>query len=160
MNSIIIGITVAVGLVAFQWMAQILRRRRFLRSFAEGHAAVQRQDWDAAEEAFRRCARVLPTAATVHRVLGTVLAHRGKLKDAEDHLRLGASLEPRNAGGHIDLALFLAYQTPGRTGDAQAALKAAVECAPELPEKLRGDPRFDKLCRDERFRPLLEPQER
>lgn len=157
MNSIVIGILALVGLVAYQWAAQAVRRRRFLRWFTEGHAAAQKRDWAAAEQAFRRCARLMPTAATVHRVLGTVLAQCGKLKDAEDHLRLGASLEPRNAGGHMDLAMFLAYQTSGRTSDAQAALKAAVACAPELPEKLRGDPRFQKLCTDERFRALLDP---
>lgn len=155
MSGTIIGILALGLLVFYMWGMQALRRRRFEHYWKIGHDACRRKAWPDAERAFRKCAKLLPVAGIAHRVLGRALVECGKLSEAEEHLRLGASLEPRNPDGHMDLGMFFAVYAPERIEDAVAAFELAAESAPQLRLVFREDPRLSNLRGNERFRRLL-----
>ncbi len=113
----------------------------------------------AAEAAFRECVKILPTAGPAHRALGGVLARRGKLAEAEERLRFGAELEPRNPAGFIDLGYFFALCAPDRAEDAIDAFATAVTESPNVRNLLRNEARFEPLRRYEKFRKIIEETE-
>lgn len=154
-----IGIAVLVAIVGGRWFWGWWRMHRLQGWWNKGHAALQSNNLVAAEAAFRECTRLLPISSAGHRMLGGVLARRNKLQEAEEQLRFGAELEPRNPDGHMDLALFLALCVPNRFEEAAASFRTAIECAPQLREFLAKDPRFDSFRGNEHFRKLLETPE-
>jgi len=133
------------------------RRRKVEQQWRRGQEAFQRGDFDTAETAFRACVRAVPTLALLHRSLGGVLAQQGKHEEAEERLRFGAELEPRNPVGHMDLGFFLAVCVPGRAEEAIDAFATAIACDPAVRSKLHEEPRLDRLRGHERFAALLEP---
>jgi tetratricopeptide (TPR) repeat protein len=155
MSGTIVGMVALLLIVLYMWGTQALRRQRFARYWKAGHEAAQRKDWESAERAFRKSVKLLPVAGMVHRVLGRVLVERGNLAEAEEHLRLGASLEPRNPDGHMDLGMFFALHAPERVDDAVTAFESAAASAPQLRDFFRDDPRLDNLRGNERFQRLL-----
>lgn len=150
------GLAILAGILLCRWAAGYWRGWRLHRSWNRGHAAVEAGDLVAAEVAFRECVRLAPIYAPIRRILGRVLARRRKLDEAEEHFRMGAELEPRNAAGHLDLGVFLAMSGPDRADEAIDAFATAVECDPNLRKTLREEPRLGRLRENERFKNLLE----
>ncbi|HUA15467.1 MAG TPA: tetratricopeptide repeat protein [Verrucomicrobiae bacterium] len=80
-------------------------------------------DWASAESAFRRAIDIDPHYSLAHRMLGIVLAHRGRYQEAADAMRRARELDPMLAGHHalssqvafmgrhFDTALQLAKQS-------------------------------------------------
>ena len=156
MNNTVLGIAILLGIIVLRWAVPSLwTRRRLHRFWNEGREALEAGDLSAAEAAFRRCVRMVPTAAAFHRMLGTVLAGQGKLEEAEERLRFGADLEPRNPAGLVDLGYFYALYHHDRDEDAVEAFEKALTVEPELREKLADEPRLAALRDNERFRLLL-----
>lgn len=153
-----LGLGLLLGIVLLQWGSRYWKLTRLKRSWAMGQEALTRGDLEAAEAAIQTCVRLAPVSAGLQRVLGNVLARRGKLDEAEKRLRLGADLEPRNAAGHLDLGFFFALCFPDRHREAIDAFTAAVACDGRLRKTLLEHPRLQLLHQDPRFVELL-PQD-
>ena len=151
-----VGLALLVAILVLRWGFGSWRVQHLRRWWHKGQAAMNGANLVAAEAAFRECVRRAPIAAPAHRALGAVLARRGKLTEAEEHLRFAADLEPRNPDGFIDLGFFLATCVPNRAEDAINAFASAVASAPNLRKLLSEEPRLGPLRRYERFRKLLE----
>jgi len=153
---IVVVVALMVGRVATLWS----RGYRARKAWTAGFEALKHGDVEAAEAAFRKCVRLIPSAAPAHRALGRILAHRGGFAEAEEHLQFATQLEPRNGEGHLDLGLFLAMCVPQRAEEAVDALAKAVEFAPRLREQLAAADALAGLRTNPRFRDLLEPPTR
>jgi tetratricopeptide (TPR) repeat protein len=152
----LIGVVILIAILVVRWAVGYWRGKRLWRWWNKGQEALNVGNFVAAEAAFRECLRLAPIAGPVHRVLGGVLLHRGKLAEAEERLRFGADLEPRNPAGHLDLGFFLALCVPNRSEEAIDAFAAAIAAAPDVRQRLSAEPRLESLRRNERFRTLLE----
>lgn len=154
-----LGVVFLLLLVLVRWVMGRSKQKRFRHWWQEGVAAYERADWVAAESALRECVRMEPIAAPVRRMLGATLARRNKVAEAEEHLSAGVQLEPRNAGGHLDLGFFLAAYAPDRVDATIEAFAKAVACAPQaravlaaetrLPPAIKNHPQFRSLCEPE-----------
>ena len=152
-----LGLVFLLLLVFGRWIAIRRRGHRFVHSWQKGVAAYDTSNWVAAEAALRECVRIEPIAAPVRRMLGATLARRNKLAEAEEHLRAGAELEPRNAGGHLDMGFFLVSYAPDRIEEAIAAFAKAVECSPQARAILAAETRLNPAIKDHpKFRALLQ----
>jgi len=156
LNSYYLGLVILIGILVARFAVGRWRLMRFRRLWAQAQESVRDNNWVAAEAALRRCARMMPIAAPVHRLLGGVLARRGKLSEAEKCIRLGAELEPKNPAGFLDLGFLLTSQGPQRVEQAIDAFATAVACAPNLREMLAKEPRLEALRRHERFQKLVD----
>jgi len=153
--SIYVGVGILLGIILLRWGIAHWRDMRLRQWWNKGQSAIEVNDMVGAEAALRQCVRMAPIYAPVRRLLGRVLARRHKIEEAEEHLRMGAELEPRNPDGYLDLAFFLALSSAGREDEAIDAFAKAIECAPDLRASLAAENRLAHLRRDERFRKLL-----
>lgn len=158
MNEYYLGLGILIAIVAGRHVVSQWRIRRFQRLWARAQEAVQRENWVAAEAALRDCVRMMPIAGPVHRLMGAVLARRGKLKEAEERIRFGADLEPKNPAGFLELGFFLQARYPDRLDEAIDAFSTAISNAPQLRKTLSEEPRLESLRRNERFRKLLDAE--
>ena len=154
-----VGLALVIGIVLARWGYGYWHTHRVQNWWRKGQEAVNAGNLVAAEAAFRECVRLAPIVGPFHRAFGGVLARRGKLAEAEERLRFGAELEPRNAAGFMDLGYFLALCVPNRSQEAIEAFARAVVCAPDLRKRLAQEPHLAPLLREERFRRLVEPVE-
>ncbi len=155
-NSVAVGITLLLAIVLGQWAWGQWQAMRFHKAWAKAQGALAVNDLAAAEEAVRACTAIAPVSGQLRRVYGSILARSGKLAEAEEQLRFGADLEPRNAAGHLDLGYFLVACYPDRIEAAVDALSRALECSPELRATLADAPELHGLRQHERFRNLLQ----
>lgn len=97
--------------------------------------------WDDAEAHHRAAVRLLPDVGVVWSGLGTFLANRGKLLEAESVLRRGVELEPDEPRPHAALGRFL--WRLGKCADARSELRAArrhgYEQATAILQELEAD---------------------
>ena len=156
MSNYYLGLALLIAILIARFAVARWRRVRFQRRWMRAQEAIRDGKWVAAEAALRDCVRMAPIAGPVHRMMGVVLARRGKLNEAEERLRFGAELEPRNPAGFMELGFFLTARFPERDEDAINAFAKAIEYAPNLREALSNEPRLEPLRRNERFRKLLE----
>jgi len=154
-DNVSVGITVLLAIVLGQWGWSQWKAMRFHALWAKAQEALAVEDLAAAKDAVHRCTALAPTSGPLRRVYGTILARSGDLPNAEEQLRLGADLEPRNPAGHLDLGYFLAACCPDRVEATLAALAKAIECSPELRTTLGEDPHLKSLHAHEGFRNLL-----
>ena len=159
MNQIVLAITVVAGLVVVRLGLGNLRKLRLKRCWERASAALDANDLDGAEYALRQCVRLVPLFVPARSMLGVVQARQGKLDEAEKQLRMAAELQPKEAGGYVALGLFYAGLGNERADDAVAALGKAVECAPDVRDKLREDTRLDPLHNHPGFQQLIAPSE-
>jgi tetratricopeptide (TPR) repeat protein len=82
----------------------------------------------AAEAACREALDLDENLAEAHGGLGNIAFKRGRLLDAERHLRRSTEIDPR-AGSHADLGAL--QMQLGRTADAQESLRKALENDPD-----------------------------
>ena len=156
MNEYYLGLILLITIVAGRYGVGHWRLQRFRRLWTRAQEAVQGENWVAAEAALRDCIRIMPIAGPVHRLMGAVLARRGKLKEAEERIRFGADLEPKNPAGFLELGFFLTARFPERAEEAIDAFSTAIGASPQLRKTLSDEPRLEGLRRNERFRRLLE----
>ena len=145
---------IGVGICASILIAHVLQRRRIRAAWKRGMEAYERKDFDAVRTAFRYVVKKYPGWATARRMLARGLAGLGKHEEAEQELRFAAQLEPRNAEGHIDLAIFLASRTHERHDDAVACVETALEVAPSMRAAVATLPQLRVLHKHARFRDL------
>ena len=155
MDSTLAGILILLALIGYQIAHRLWVRHSFQRWWEIGNDACRQHDWDTAETAFRHCARLLAPVAQVHRAFGAVLVRQDKLEEAEKHFRLAAGLEPKDAGGHADLGMFLALCTKDHIEEAIDSFEQAISCAPEIRQYLLDHPQLTALRENPRFRKLL-----
>ncbi len=156
MNSTTMAMGIVLGIILLRWVwPKVWTRRRLMHFWTLGQQALEQNDLDGAEAAFRRCVKLVPSFSGGRRILGRVLAQQEKLQEAELQLRFGADLEPRNAIGHLDLGFFLAVFDKGRDEEAVEVFSKALEFGPEFRGMLTEDPRLIRLRTNPRFRALL-----
>jgi Tfp pilus assembly protein PilF len=156
LNEYYFGLVVLIAILAGRFAVGRWRLSRFQRLWGRAQEAVQAGNWVAAEAALRDCVRLMPIAGPVHRLMGVVLARRGKLGEAEERIRFGAELEPRNPAGFMELGFFLTARYPERFDEAIDAFSTAVQNAPDLRKALSQEPRLEPLRQHERFCKLVE----
>jgi Tfp pilus assembly protein PilF len=143
--------------VAFALFAERLTRGRRARlRFQRGLEAYQRGDWPNAERDLKKVVRMVPSAALARRVYGRVLAQVGDTDQAEEHMRFATQLEPRNADGLLDLAIFLTAYRPKMRDEALALLEQVVELDPKLGPALPSIPSLRPHFEEPRFQALAE----
>ncbi len=135
----------AFALMVGAWVRQWTAGRRAGQAWRQGMAALEQQDLATAEKAFQHCVKTAPSSAVARRMLGSVLRMKGDYAAAEEHLRFGADLEPRNPEGYLDLALFYMTHPEPDESKALAALEAAAPHAPRLLEQLAQFPPLTPL---------------
>ena len=106
------------------------RRAEWYLELAEGLASNGQLDqglpW------YRESVRRDPASAVALQKLGTALRRSSAYPAAADALKRAAALAPDRALTWHELGLV--YRAQGRTGDAVAALRAALKLDPEMPE--------------------------
>jgi len=144
------GLLILAGCIALLWSRGYRLRRAWKRSVE----ALEAGDTVAAEVALRSCVKQSPSWVPARRLLARTLVALRRFDEAEDHLRLVAQFEPRNAEGHLELAMFLANCPPVRADEAVASLTTAVEFAPRLREEIDRRPEFAVLREHPQFRAI------
>jgi protein O-GlcNAc transferase len=95
-------------------------------------AALERGDWDEAEELALDVLAVDPEDALMRAYLGSILLQKGETEDALSQFRLAVEAQPGIAAFHNELGTALAYA--GDLTGAKAVLRTAAELSPDLPE--------------------------
>lgn len=98
-------------------------------------------DWPAAEAAFRRAIDLDPHYPLAHRLLGIVLAHMGRHRDAAQAVGRARELDPLLAGHHA-----LSSQIAFMARDYAAALQFAKQSLVIDPEFWIGYMQFGQAC--------------
>jgi tetratricopeptide (TPR) repeat protein len=130
-------------------------QRRWIRgAWEKGMAAYERNDFAEVRKAFLYVVKKHPGWATARRMLARGLVGLGKHAEAEQELRMAAQLEPRNAEGHIDLAIFLASLSHERHEEAVACIETALDVAPDMRTAVATLPQLRSLHSHPRFRNL------
>src|SRR6266481_4745162 len=99
------------------------------KTFAEGEAALQRGELDAAEAAFRRVLAADPRSAAAYANLGVVAMRRRDWNHALALLKKAERLEPRMAGVRLNIGL-VKY----RSGDYAGAIAPLASVVRDQPE--------------------------
>jgi tetratricopeptide (TPR) repeat protein len=97
-----------------------------VRSRGAGRQVAESGD---AEAAYRRALELAPDHPQAHNALGVLLAGRGELVPALDHLRAAAGAAPEWAEARFNLGVAL--DGAGRPAEALAAVERAVELDPD-----------------------------
>jgi len=155
MGSLAVGLGALLGLIAYKFGMDHWRMRRLQHDWNTALAALEARDAAAAEAPLRRCVQREPLFVAARFALGDVLANAGKLEEAEEHLRMAAQLQPREAVGPLNLALFYALHCANREAEARAALEQALTLDPELPQKIDGNEKLQVLRTHPQFAGLL-----
>ena len=141
MQEIIFGIALLAGLVALQagmryWT---LHRTRVAWSAAQEH--MTRGDFEEAEVALAKCVKLMPLWIQPRVLYGSVLSRLNKLESAEEQLKLAAQLQPKDAGGYIELAIFY-ITVADKMEDGIAALNQALKYDPQARYRIDTEPRL------------------
>jgi tetratricopeptide (TPR) repeat protein len=114
-----------------------------------GADALDKADWDAAAESFRKGIALAPEEPSLHHKLGTALALKGDTRGAVEQFEQALRLSPTFAKAHYSLGLILA--SDGHSREAlehwQAAIKAEpgyVEARLQLAHMLRREGQFER----------------
>jgi protein O-GlcNAc transferase len=97
-----------------------------------GNTLLQRGNFDAAIENYRRALSLKPDLAGVHSNLGVALQMQGKLDAAAEHYRQALSFNPDFAEAHNNLGLAL--QNQGKLDMAIASFYKALSLQPDYAE--------------------------
>lgn len=133
------------GFILYRVLGQRLRLHRVKRAWAAGNAALKEGRPEQAEAAFRRCVALMPIWKLGRTMLAVSLVQQNRLDEAEEQFRFVADLEPRQADGHLSLALFYAIHRQQDSAKAIASLRTAIACDPAIEAKLAADPRLSGL---------------
>lgn len=144
------GLLILAVCIALLWSRGYRLRRAWKRSVD----ALGAGDLVGAEKALRFCVKQSPSWVPARKFLARVLVALQRFDEAEKHLRLVAQFEPRNAEGHLELALFLANCPPARPDEAVQSLATAIEFAPRLRDEIGQKPELAALRDHPRFREL------
>ncbi len=94
-----------------------------------GVEALNRHEWVAAADAFRKATAMAPRSAPLHHRLGTALVMMGKADEARREFEAALEISPTYAKAHYSLGLLL--EDRGDDEGARAQYAAAVEGAPD-----------------------------
>jgi tetratricopeptide (TPR) repeat protein len=89
---------------------------------------VRKGDMTKAVETYQRCISVKPESQT-YSLLGGLMAHLGRLDEAEASFREAARIKPDLASTHYELGMLLAHR--GRGAEAVVELKRAMALEPQ-----------------------------
>ncbi len=155
MYRIFVGLGILALLLMYQWGRGRMRMSRMKREWEIALRAFKDKDLETAQKSLQRCVRLMPTWTPARFMLGGVLAKRGRLADAEEQLKLGADLEPRNPEGHLQLGMFYVVCHPDRADEAIAALERAAACDPSLRDQFAKAPGLEAIKSHPRFQQLV-----
>lgn len=94
-----------------------------------GVEALNRREWVAAADAFRKATSMAPRSAALHHRLGTALVMMGKADEARREFEAALDVSPRYGKAHYSLGLLL--EDRGDNDGARAAFAAAVDSDPD-----------------------------
>jgi Flp pilus assembly protein TadD len=141
MQEIIAGVALLLCLIGLQTGLRYWNVRRTRQAWNDAQAHMTRGDLDEAEEALARCVKLMPLWLQPRLLYGAVLAQQGKLESAEEHLKMVAELQPKEADGHIELGIF--YVTAAqRMEDGVTAFRTALACGEEARRRIDAEPRL------------------
>jgi tetratricopeptide (TPR) repeat protein len=149
-RSALLGLLILAGCIGFMWS----RGYRMRRAWRKSIEALEAGDMATAVKWLQSCVRQSPSFVPARRLLGRTLVALRRFDEAEKHLRLAAQFEPRNAEGHLELAMFLANCPPLRLDEAVEHLAKAFEFAPKLRTEAGQMPQLASLRQHGRFQDL------
>ena len=154
---LLVGASLLFLIVGVQIGFQHWKSVRIRRAWQTAEQAIRVNEYDRAEDALRRCIKIMPLWLAPRTLLAVVLAERGALVEAEEALQLVTSLEPKNAEGYVSLGVFYARYQPDRIADIAEALATAISHKPELQQRLRHEKWLDPLRNTPELHEILEP---
>lgn len=101
---------------------------------AEGVAALERNDLEAARASFNKALGLNPREAEAHKYLGLIADRAGDLEGAARHLGEAARLAPASAPDRNNYGVILLRL--GRTREAAAEFEASLRADPQQPNAL------------------------
>ncbi len=153
MQEVFFGLLLLIGLVALQTGTRYWTVHRTRKAWTDAQAHLSRGDFDEAEPALARCVKLMPLWIQPRMVYGAVLSRQGKLTEAEEHLKMAAQLQPREADGHIELGIF--YVTAAdRIDDGVAAFREALACDDKARYRIDTEPRLREFRDSEAYSQL------
>lgn len=145
-----VGFVLAVYIGVRQW-----GHLRFKKAFEAAQGALQVRDFPVAETHLKKCVKIAPLAVPLRTMLGGVLARNQKLTEAEEHMKMAADLQPRNAESQLLLGVFYASVFSDREDAAFLALERAVELDPNIRGRMAQQEGLDAIRDSTRFRELV-----
>lgn len=103
-------------------------------ALAEGVAALERGDMDAARASFNKALSLNPKEAEAHKYLGLIADRAGDLEGAARHFGEAARLMPASAPARNNYGVILLRL--GRTREAAAEFEASLRADPQQPNAL------------------------
>jgi tetratricopeptide (TPR) repeat protein len=103
--------------------------------YRAGYYALEFDDFDAAEKAYRKAIEIDPTHRLAHNELGVTLASLNRFQEAETHFLKAIDLEANFAEAHRNLGTTRGRQ--GKYQEAIAPLEEALRIAPDDSESHR-----------------------
>jgi len=94
-----------------------------------GEEHLRREEWSAAEQAFREAVALHPASAVAWSKLGVALARQRRYLEAEEVLLRAVQLDPRHAPAHNNLGNV--YREQGRREDALRSYRQAIAADPD-----------------------------
>lgn len=153
MQEIIGGIALLLGLVALQAGLRYWTVHRTRSAWTAAQEHMGRGDMKEAEVALARCVKLMPLWIQPRLLYGAVLARLGKLDEAEEHLKMAAQLQPRDADGHIELGIF--YVTAAqRIDEGVQAFRDALACDEKARFRIETEPRLRDFRDSDAYRRL------
>jgi protein O-GlcNAc transferase len=95
----------------------------------EGERLLERGDFVAAEQTFRRVLLTAPDSAVAHSKLGVALAHQGRADEAIAEFTTAVAIQPTYAPAYSNLGNV--YREKGMLAEALAAYERALAIDPE-----------------------------
>jgi tetratricopeptide (TPR) repeat protein len=141
MAEVFLGILILLALVGFQAGLQFWNVHRTRVAWQGAQEQLQLDDLVAAEKSLAKCVKLQPLWLQARMLYGAVLSQRGKLADAEEHLKLAAELEPETADGHVELGIFY-VTSANRIEEGLTAFRTALACDDAVRGRLNTDARL------------------
>lgn len=141
MSSLFVGILMLLGLVGIQLGFRYLSVYRTKKAWAQAQADLERGDLASAERGIARCVKLMPLWLHPRFLLGAILARQGKLKEAEEQLKLAQALQPREPEGFIELGIFYVTEAD-RVPEGIEAFRDALACGDGVWETIENEPRL------------------
>ena len=122
------------SLLLFEQAVRVTRKN-FPMHYNLGMVRYERGDLPGARSHAEEALRIHPRFSEAHFLLGLVAEREGKTDEAAEHFRTAADLTPQGSWSTRQ-AQAIAFTRLGRTGEAIAACRSALEVAPDNPEAL------------------------
>ncbi len=156
MTELLIGILSLGGLVLFQMAMRRWSQHRLVNAWEQAQAELARGNHEGGAAHLQECIRIMPLWLPPRFLLGSLFARMGRLAEAEEQFKMAQALQPREAEGLLELAIF--YLTAAdRVQEGVTLLREAMACDASAAQRIQSDPRLRDFRDSPEFALLEQP---